>query len=125
MHGNASLWLVVITLNSLFSDDYNVAEEIKVCLKTVPGYNTDIPTTDETLPCAAEKPKRAAKRKLADYLCTSEELKVVEVEAGFAPVEFPVVKILSGTFSPIASSSSIPDVWTPPIPSTSTEVNKP
>ncbi|VDO71174.1 unnamed protein product [Schistosoma curassoni] len=68
---------------------------------------------------------RAAKRKLADYLCTSEELKVVEVEAGFAPVEFPVVKILSGTFSPIASSSSIPDVWTPPIPSTSTEVNKP
>ncbi|VDP79223.1 unnamed protein product [Schistosoma mattheei] len=34
---------------------------------------------------------------------TSEELEVAEVEAGFAPVEFPVVNISTGTFSPIAS----------------------
>ncbi|VDP56747.1 unnamed protein product [Schistosoma curassoni] len=106
-------------------DDYNVAEEVKVCLRTVLGYNTDIRTTDETVPCAVEKPQRAAKRKLADYPCTSEELEVAEVESGFAPVQFRVVNILSRTFSPIASGSSIPDISSPLIPSTSTEVNKP
>ncbi|VDP08736.1 unnamed protein product [Schistosoma mattheei] len=43
------------------------------------------------------------KRKKTDYLCTSEELEVAGVEAGFAPVEFPVVNILTGNFSSIAS----------------------
>ncbi|VDP46063.1 unnamed protein product [Schistosoma margrebowiei] len=45
------------------------------------------------------------KRKHKDYLCTSEELEVAEVEAGFAPVEFSVVNISTGTFPPIASLS--------------------
>ncbi|CAH8436427.1 unnamed protein product, partial [Schistosoma mattheei] len=45
------------------------------------GYHK-ITIDDETLPREAEKPKRAAKRKFNDYLCTFEEL---EVKAGFAP----------------------------------------
>ncbi|VDP67828.1 unnamed protein product [Schistosoma curassoni] len=36
-----------------------------------------------------------------DYLCTSEELEVAEVEAGFAPVDFLVVNTLTGKRSPI------------------------
>ncbi|VDP40926.1 unnamed protein product [Schistosoma margrebowiei] len=75
------------------------------------------------------------KRKHKDYLCTSEELEVAEVEAGFAQVEFPVVNILTENLSPIArfvstyqlsySSSSKPDLLSPPIPRTSTEGDKP
>ncbi|VDP03125.1 unnamed protein product [Schistosoma curassoni] len=65
------------------------------------------------------------KRPLGDHVCTSEELEVAEVEAGFASVEFPVVNILSGSFSPMASSSSKADLSSPPLPRTSTEVNKP
>ncbi|CAI2736634.1 unnamed protein product [Schistosoma spindalis] len=84
------------------------------------GY---IKKDDETTPCEAEKPKRAAKRKLCDYLCTSEELEVAEVEAGFAPVEFPVVNILTGRFSPIANSSKA-ELSSPPVPCTSTAVDK-
>ncbi|VDP08379.1 unnamed protein product [Schistosoma curassoni] len=86
-------------------------------------------------PCEAEKPKRTVKRKHKDYLCTSEELEVAEFEAGFAPVDFPVVNILTGNFSPIArfvptyqlsySSSSKADLSSPPIPRTSTEGDKP
>ncbi|VDP78362.1 unnamed protein product [Schistosoma curassoni] len=68
---------------------------------------------------------RTVKRKLNDYLCTSEELEVAEVEAGFAPVEFPVVNISTGTFSPIASSSSKANLSSPPILRTSTEGDKP
>ncbi|VDP05297.1 unnamed protein product [Schistosoma mattheei] len=37
-------------------DDYNVAQELKVCLATVLGYNTNITTNDETQPCDAKKP---------------------------------------------------------------------
>ncbi|VDP32672.1 unnamed protein product [Schistosoma curassoni] len=116
-------------------DDYNVAQELKVCLTTVLGYNTNITTNDETQSCYADKPKRTVKRKNTDYLCTSEELEVAEFEAGFAPVEFPVFNILTGNFSPIArfvptyqfsySSSSKADVSSPPIPRTSTEGDKP
>ncbi|VDP71886.1 unnamed protein product [Schistosoma curassoni] len=106
-------------------DDYNVAQELKVCLATVLGYNTNIATNDETQPCDAKKPKRTVKRKLSDYLCTSEELEVAEVEAGFAPVEFPVVNNSTGTFSPIASSSSKANLSSPPILRTSTEGDKP
>ncbi|CAH8645308.1 unnamed protein product [Schistosoma margrebowiei] len=105
-------------------DDYNVAQELKVCLATVLGYNTNITNNDETQPCDAKKPKRTVTRKHNDYLCTSEELEVAEVEAGFAPVKFPVVNISTGTFSPIASSSTA-DVSSPPLPRTSTEVDKP
>ncbi|VDP23661.1 unnamed protein product [Schistosoma margrebowiei] len=47
---------------------------------------------------------RAAKRELNDNLFTSEELEVAEVEAGFTPVEFPVVNILTERFSPTAKT---------------------
>ncbi|CAH8532400.1 unnamed protein product [Schistosoma curassoni] len=114
----------VVVTESHRCDDYNVAQELKVCLATVLGYNTNIATNDETQPCDAEKPKRTVKRKLNDYLCTSEELEVAEVEAGFAPVEFPVVNISTGTFSPIASSSKA-NLSSPPILRTSTEGDKP
>ncbi|VDP73835.1 unnamed protein product [Schistosoma curassoni] len=104
-------------------DNYSVAQQIKVCLTTALGYNNNnLSRNDETQPCEAEKPKRTVKRKHKIYLCTSEEL---EVEAGFAPVGFPVVNILTGTFSPIASSSSKADVSSPPLPRSSTEVDKP
>ncbi|VDP73516.1 unnamed protein product [Schistosoma curassoni] len=106
-------------------DDYNVAQELKVCLTIVLGYNTNIRTNDETQSCHADKPKRTAKRKNTDYLCTSEELEVAEVEAGFAPMEFPVVNILTGNFSPVAGSSSKADVSSQPLPRTSTVVDKP
>ncbi|VDP76335.1 unnamed protein product [Schistosoma curassoni] len=106
-------------------EDYNVAQELEVRLTTVLGYNTDITTNDETQPCEAGKLKRTVKRKKTDYLCTSEELEVAEVEAGFAPVEFPVFNILTGNFSPIASSSSKAHVSSPSLPRTSMEVNKP
>ncbi|VDO90222.1 unnamed protein product [Schistosoma margrebowiei] len=55
-------------------------------------------------------PLSTVKRKHKDYLCTSEELEVAEVEAGFAPVEFPVVNISTGKFSPIASKSLSDDI---------------
>ncbi|VDO84598.1 unnamed protein product, partial [Schistosoma curassoni] len=106
------------------TDNYNVAQQLKVCLATVLGYNTNISTNDETQPCDAEKPKRTVKRKHKYYLCTSEELEVAEVEAGFALVEFPVVNISRGTFSPIASSSKA-DFSSPAILRTSTEGDKP
>ncbi|KAH9590629.1 hypothetical protein MS3_00003237 [Schistosoma haematobium] len=69
-----------------------------------------------------KKPKRTVKRKHKDYLCTSEELEVAEVEAGFAAVEIPVVNISTGTFSPIASSSKAD--LSSPILRTSTEGDK-
>ncbi|CAH8577708.1 unnamed protein product [Schistosoma intercalatum] len=106
-------------------DNYSVAQQIKVCLTTALGYNNNnLSRNDETQPCEAEKPKRTVKRKHKIYLCTSEELEVAEVEAGFAPVGFPVVNILTGTFSPIASSSKA-DVSSLPLPRSSTEVDKP
>ncbi|VDP56634.1 unnamed protein product [Schistosoma curassoni] len=107
-------------------DNYSVAQQIKVCLTTALGYNNNnLSRNDETQPCEAEKPKRTVKRKHKDYLCTSEELEVAEVEAGFAQVEFPVVNISTGFFSPIASSSSKADLSSPPISRTSTEGDKP
>ncbi|VDP78999.1 unnamed protein product [Schistosoma curassoni] len=65
------------------------------------GYHKKITIDDETLPREAEKPKRAAKRKFNDYLCAFEEL---EVEAGFAPLDFPVFNVLTGKFLPIANA---------------------
>uniref|UniRef100_A0A5K4F4J6 DUF4806 domain-containing protein n=1 Tax=Schistosoma mansoni TaxID=6183 RepID=A0A5K4F4J6_SCHMA len=46
---------------------------------------------------------RAVKRKMNDYLCTSEELEVTKMEAACVPVDFPVVKILIKSFSPLAN----------------------
>ncbi|CAH8437489.1 unnamed protein product, partial [Schistosoma curassoni] len=63
----------------------------------------------------------AAKRKFNDYLCAFEEL---EVEAGFAPLDFPVFNVLTGKFLPIANSSET-EVFSPLLPCTSAEVNKP
>lgn len=44
---------------------------------------------------------RVVKRKMKNYLCTSEELEVTEMEAAYVAVEFPVANILTGDFSPI------------------------
>lgn len=46
------------------------------------------------------------------------------MEAAYVPVGFPVFNILTGNFSPIANSSKI-EVFSPPLPSTSTAVNNP
>ncbi|VDP32779.1 unnamed protein product [Schistosoma curassoni] len=43
-------------------DDYNVAQELKVCLATVLRYNTNITTNDETQSCHADKPKSSSSK---------------------------------------------------------------
>lgn len=50
---------------------------------------------------------RVVKRKMKNYLCTSEELEVTEMEAAYVAVEFPVANILTGDFSPIVKYVSI------------------
>lgn len=50
---------------------------------------------------------RTAKRTFKDYLCTTEEPEVVEIEAGCAPLDLLVVNVLTGKFSHIARYVSI------------------
>lgn len=82
------------------------------------GYNNK-KATDDTLPCnlKTEKVKlfnarnslivRNAKWTFKDYLCTTEEPEVVEIEAGCAPLDLLVVNVLTAKFSHIARYVSI------------------
>ncbi|VDP70666.1 unnamed protein product [Schistosoma mattheei] len=81
------------TLNSLFLDDYYLAEEMEVCLTAVLVTIRKLQQTMKRYRVTRTNRKgkllsllnhfcvRAVKRELNDYLCTCEELEVAEVEA--------------------------------------------
>ncbi|VDP84692.1 unnamed protein product [Schistosoma mattheei] len=91
-------------LNQDMADNVTEPEITDDSSEQIVSYgNSKLSTTRPDNVVIASGRPGTVKRKNTGYLCTSEELEVAEVEAGFAPVEFPVVNILTGNFSPIAS----------------------